>query len=480
MVEFSGSIFDTGGGMLGCGGTPAEEAKKPSAAEQLLNKVVDASTNPADDCNRSFPEEERRTFAYHLCLLETHLRIHEDFKKAQLLSDLERNEAAVKALDPETSFWDDPWQAIKEYIFSLSERVSFQSQNWLLTDAAAISFRVFNLTQDRQYLQKAEHYLDQALAHEDRSVCFDIFRSPTEPTIWPIEGYFEIQLTRLQIYQIIDPDKFYTRADELRGKLESIRFLQAQRSNAFAAEGYLNRLNTMETELLFFMDKISAPAALPLALTGYSWFRQKRQENAVILAANGMSLKDLRYGELRSQNLAGKILREENTADSIARAERMFKGVLAAPEATRKYGGFLDLGLDAFFNLALIALSNSPSKAAAAEKFSRMADWKNLPADLREALGFQISEVNFCWYFSHGTRRSCPDLKDTLGNRALELGEPDLAPEDTRTVISKIPLDEIDDTEKMALILRAIDIINIESTLREEISARWQVLPEVN
>lgn len=477
----------------GCGGKKSPE-EAPAVEDNLAQTMVD--NNPASHCEPLKGDKK----GYHLCLLEKHLKIHEDYKRSKVVQDIARDEKALATAEDEVSFWDNPLAATKNYLFSLSRSVLIQNDNWLLLDIAGKYKALSDLTRDRSvpmvdydaFLLKAEAYLKTALANPNTSICFDIYRSPFEQTIWPVEAYFELQLTRLSILLITNPGVVALSpapaeqpgtavelAQTLRGDLQSPRFLQAQRSNPKAAEGYLNRLRVMEIDQLLTIENIGETGELPPVMAELEaikkWTAAEKGRLTTSLAIDGMSLVDLTFDELRVTNLEGRILFKLGRFDEAA---AKFREVLGSPAATRKYGGFIDQGLDAAFHLLLYSLQTSGDAAAAADKFAASTgwgkDWAKLPADMRQALGLEVRNLDFCFFYSHASYLTCVEPKDIIGNITLGLGWDSLIPRDRTLALSSFMPES--NREKLEVMMRALELISTDLNLKNEVFTRWLAL----
>ena len=170
----------------------------------------------------------------------------------------------------------------------------------------------------------------------------------------------------------------------------------------------------------------------------------------------------------------GKAPADRDFSESI----KLFQAVLAAPETTRKYGGFLDLGLESFGNLLYIAISGSASRKEAAEKFNSYIDWEkvNQLPDFKETLGLLVRRESYCSLFANATRETCPEPKEVMGNIFLYLGRPDLAPNDTKAVITEINLNDpaISDPEtRLDIAIRCLQSSEVDKKLLGSIVAWW-------
>jgi len=195
-----------------------------------------------------------------------------------------------------------------------------------------------------------------------------------------------------------------------------------------------------------------------------------------------MSLKDLQHDALLAENLTGKL---EASRKNYAVAVTHFQAVLYLPLATKKYGGFLDLGIESFYNLMLLSLQTSPTLDEAAEKFDRAVDWQKIASndlvDLRESLGLVIREQKWTdavrQDFEQRAKLKIVKPSEILGDYALSLGRPGLAPEENATIESELPKTEYaTPAAKLELFYKILDYTKLPFDQKAQIVALYTLL----
>ncbi|MFH1390319.1 MAG: hypothetical protein ABIH56_06345 [Candidatus Margulisiibacteriota bacterium] len=448
--------------------------------------VIPNRKTPEETCNEVSPPLPPREF--HLCVIDENLKIHEAYRQRALAETVARTNHVLELVEQAPpNFWQNPIDAVEHGFLSIFRHANSQTDNWLLLEAARKGVYLFYLTEEPANLQRSLRFLEVAKENRDTSLCFDTdpasWADLRSETIFPVEGYFEIKLTMLQIYNITDPGKAALLSREIEGELASSRIITAQRSNPISAQGYVNRLRLLQSNLALFETSPDLDKAINIARESQRWAEVESNRPMSYLLLYGLSRKDLRHDALQAQITTAKLLMRKEMGKAPADRDfsesiRIFQDVLAAPESTRKYGGFLDLGLESFSNLLYIAISSSASRNEAADKFNSYIDWNkiNQLPDFKETLGLLVRRESYCSLFANATRETCPEPKEVIGNIFLYLGRPDLAPLDTKAVITEINLNDpsISDPEtRLDIAIRCLQSSEVDKKLLGSILSWW-------
>jgi tetratricopeptide (TPR) repeat protein len=409
-------------------------------------------------CNRFLETEE----AYHFCMLDRNLLIHEAVRKrAEEATFADADKALAKLQSSRNAF-------------SLARRVNFQTDNWLLLSAARLSTHEAHLYMyqnkmelAQRALNKARSYVEAALENYNPKVTFDIqrftdVRDLKATTVHPVEGYFELRTTQIDIMltqSILDPSHqahALQISEVLNRELENARFLHAQGVDPKSSEGYINRIRM--TIVNHFLSNLN-PNHDPMQWMGkvdlaYQWAGERYNQWVVTTWANGSNLKDLLHDRLAAQLTRGRILLLSGKEDE---AVKIFQEVLNHPTTTRVYGGFLDLGLDALFYLLGVAIYNSSSREEAAKKASAIIDWNkiNQLVDVKEAVGLFIRERDWRGDVAAHTRVEVGNHNNFTGDLALHLRS-SWAPSPKTNMISQVNLGKLSDQQKLATLMDTI------------------------
>lgn len=425
---------------------------------------------------------------YHECVLEENLQIHEDFRRKSKARDLEQIPIALRMIDNKTPFTTDSKQAAKELIYSLAAKANPQASNWVRLSAAKLSIYYAGLVYDRykdkvmreKYWEIAHDYLQEALANKNTNIGYDIswksISNPWQAPIYYVEGYFELQLTLFQFYTLYKPKEALTLGTKLEKELRDEAFLRAQGSNLVSAEGYLHRLRLLRGTQTFYQQGYNLWQAIGEAQESQRWAKEKHAMSGFYLWTKGMNKKDLKHDTIMSRVLEAKLLIKANQFE---KAKTILQGVMKNPYATRKYGGFGNLGVEALALLFYIALLDSNSKPQAAAKFHQMVDWHHLneQKDFKEMLGLLLRGKNFWYYAEWVLGAKISSGWDSLGELSLWFDSPKLAPENKGPIESEVDLTKI--TNKVKLfdqIMRSLRMADIEPRLRNKIIKHWEAL----
>jgi hypothetical protein len=460
-------IEPIGSGNAVWGGAPAapsaegERDKKPRILA-YAPPPLDAPRHPYCDV----PKISRVDF--HFCVLETNWQQREFTRKKayeETTTTLD-NSLGLVSKEPKGAI-----QHIKGFLFSLARRIYFQADNWLLLDTAKKSMDMFFFSRGEQsYLTRAGQYLEIALKNKS-SASFDLyhwssFKDAFSPSIKPVEAYFELKLFRFQLLSLFDYHRALALGRELEGELRNSRLVQAQGSNDVSAEGYMNRLR-----LLYGFAGIYNPAMDPNQALQYVRYaraqaEKKHAESVIGLKSYDMNKKDLKYDILLSRIVEGRLLAKAGKYDA---ALEVFQKLFNEPAAFRKYGGFLDIGLQAFFSILQIALATSTSLEEASNKFQRLVPWDRIASeafvDFRESAGLLIRQEKS----GYSKVKTSKDW-DLQGNWALYLDRPGLAPKDTTPVLSERKLANYKTPrEKVELFMRLLKYSQLEFGQKNDI-----------
>ncbi|MBU1026473.1 MAG: hypothetical protein KKA31_01965, partial [Candidatus Margulisbacteria bacterium] len=318
------------------------------------------------------------------------------------------------------------------------------------------------------YLKKAEQYILAALANADTNQIHDLLNVTWGPSIFPVEAYFELKLTLLQVLSIAQkPKEALALADRIEAELKSPRVLVAQRSDSVSAEGYLNRLYLLRAFAGIYNPEMSPADGLVYAMKAHAWAKAQHEKPGIYLAAWEMSKKDLKYDTLLSLIIMGRLYPKLNQFDA---ARKVFQQAFAAPEAVRREEGFLDIGLQSFYGLANIALADSESLKEAAEKFDEWVDWNKITSashvDFRESMGMIIKKETLAAWLSgfFGV-----DVEDIFPSK--------YDPED---VISEIEISDYKTPlERLKLAMKLIDHVDIPYDQKEEVMTFYNLLADL-
>jgi len=449
--------------------------------------------------------------AFHGCVSDYTLLIQAEIEQRsarQVFDELDRN---LRMINQQTPITTSVWDAFTEFIFGVSERVNIQVGNWILLDASNKALEMYYVSsEDRAYLEKANAYLNQGLNHVQTSTNFDIVRNPLailsgedNKTIRPVDGYFELSITMLQVYNLQDPTSLRGHIARLRRELGDIRYLTAQAYDEISAQGHLNRLKMIEASLaLSRMPEINIYTALALANEAIKWTEETISSNFMYLTLYGFNLKDLRYDNISARVLKGRLLMKmaQDAPDDkkylyYNQARETFQAVLSDPVTTRKYGGFLDMGLQAFFGLVQIDLQSSRTVEEAAQKLDRDVKWNWLFSpegeDFMEALNLMTREESLTSKVTASLntrdiidRESAPDklarvirdLKSIMGNISLYMNWPSWAPKDSEPVLSQLNIKTVDPKERLKRIMQYFHRVQFPSMQKREIFDAYRLV----
>jgi hypothetical protein len=380
-------------------------------------------------------------------------------------------------------------ESAKGALFNRARRINFQTENKLLLEAARKSTDMYFRSKDEKagkvYLAKAEKYLTTALANADNNLSFDLYRSPREffsPTIHPVEAYFELQLARFLALSLTDPGAALTYSQEIRNGLESRRILQAQRSDDAHAAGYLNRLRILYGFAGLYNPAMDLNKAIASVRQGYDWAQTTHDRNLVMVISDSMNKKDLRYDSLLARVIEGRLLVK---AGRYGDALNIFQALLKEPEAAKKYGGFLDIGQQAFFGIMHISLLTAGTLNQAAANFERNIDWQTLAgdnmADLRESLGLVIRDQSWKDKLKSGleqaVKREVSSPSDFLGEYSLYLDRPWLALKEDSPIKHELKLADCKTPrDKLDLFIKLLDYIEFPFDQKASLISQYNML----
>ncbi|KPJ68670.1 hypothetical protein AMJ44_05795 [candidate division WOR-1 bacterium DG_54_3] len=444
-------------------GVPVPSFSAPIFNQKSL-KIAQAAPAPQG----TQKEAEKKHFA----LVERNWDLREKIRKKAIAKTLRLMGEALDMLGKESK---GLIQKVKEFAFSEARKSYFQVENHLMLDAAEKCINMFYFSRgiETQYLAKAEKYIRRGLANKDTRQCHDIIRfsyddlfGERSETIFPVEAYFKLKLALFQVYSHIEQKKALAWGKEIETELNNPRVIQAQRSNRVAAQGYLHRLNILRGIAGLYNPFISYQEAFNYAEKAHLWAKEHHTDNTVELSVWGMNKKDLRYDMLNSQIIMGRLLVKMRKYEE---ARQIFQAALKEPEAVKKYGGFLDIGLTAFFGLVHLAIVTSTSLKEATQKLEEWIPWDLIASedfmDLRESLGLVIRRENLTASFL-----------EIFGDWALYLDAPSLAPEDSSDIVSELNILDYKPKDKMALLMKLIDYVEIPYDQRSEIIKMYDLL----
>jgi len=486
------------------------------AENQLSIWWTQATGNRPQDEPANLPDCDADTLppvAYHMCMLDRNLFLHEDLRASAEEASSERADRALRLIRDEVSFTGDFWPAMEDYYnyysdalssprasestFSFFRSVNFQTDNWLLLDAAKISFYSYSIARIRnapeaeqmEHLVRARNYVEAALANSNESISFDLFRFSAEnlssEEIHPVEAYFELRMVQLQLYMaFMDHDASYrdrahTLAQAINTSLEDERLLQAQGSYTDSAAGYVNRVRLLTLSQSIYHPRTNLDEALEEARASYTWAteRQDAWSGTAGIWVDGMFRKDLQHDAMLARMNMGRIYWIQGEEDQ---AISVFRQILHSQVTTREYGGFLDLGMESTFHLLRIAVTRAGSRAEAAEEFNRIFDWDLLISrpDFREALGLAIREES-------SLPSALTELTHTqegwfwswMGNTSLEFGS-NWAPRNTTPFISELDLADLSDQERLGLLIQCVARRHYDNPLVHPTVTAWEAWEE--
>lgn len=445
---------------------------------------------------------------YHFCVLEENLKIHEKYRETVRRNTMAETERVLGLVDNGQPAPQDDWQRLERDAFSIFRGVASQTDNWLLLEAARKSIYLADLTDDEK--QKAEQYnnavhlLETAQANSDHTVNFDFYRNPWTQTeiIFPVEGYFEIKLTLLQVLNIIDRPRAAKVAKEIDDDLHDPRVLQAQRSNPVSAGGYINRLKLLKGNLALYQNDPDLDDALKAVSESSAWIEEMSRGPLPYTAVPyatvfGMNMKDLEHDRLLALMTTAHLHRRkaeafhnQDQSSAAAReyeeAAKIFKQVFDSPLATQKYGGFLNMGLEAFFSLLRIAIVTAKDKTEAAKYFDRLVgDWQKIEQrpDFKESIGLLIRQRSLNSLFSEVARINYPDWEEIAGDAQLKLRLPlpafllRLALTDNKTIISEIKLSDppLNTPEaRLGTVIKCLKVSDVDKKKLEMVLDWWK------
>ena len=437
--------------------------------------------------NQCGPEEEE-----HFRQLKESWQNREEVRQKAFTDSIGMIDQGLNLVDNKTA---GAAERLKRAVFNTGRRANFQAENWLLLEAARKSTNMYFRSKDEKagkvYLAKAEKYLTTALANADNNLSFDIYRSPREffsPTIHPVEAYFELQLARFQVLSLLDPgaavgNKVMPGYDkEISDGLNSRRTLQAQRSDQVSAGGYLNRLRILYGFAGLYNPAMNIDQALASVRQGHDWAQATHEKNVVVLKKWGMNKKDLRYDALLSRTIEARLLIK---AGRYGDALNIFRALLKEPEAVKKYGGFLDIGQQAFFGIMHISLLTAGTLNQAAANFERNVDWQTLAGenmtDLRESLGLVIRDQSWKDKLKSGleqaVKREVGGPSDFLGEYSLYLDRPWLAMKEDSPIKHELKLAACKTPrDKLDLFIKLLDYIEFPFDQKASLISPYNML----
>ncbi|MBN3033707.1 MAG: hypothetical protein JW873_06395 [Candidatus Saganbacteria bacterium] len=408
----------------------------------------------------------------HFRRLEENWQKREEVRQSAFTDSLGLIDQGLHLVDKEPK---GAGEYIQGTVFNAGRRANFQTKNSLLLEASRMSLDMYFRSQgETSYLTKALKYLDTALANADTSQSHDIWRLPLTKAIHPVDEYFELQLARFQVLSLIDPGAAVSKDpvkkpgydEKIKADLASRRVLTAQRSDFDHAGGYLNRLRILYGFAGLYNPAMDLNKAIASVREGRDWALMTHKRNLIAVEGLGMNKKDLRYDSLLARVIEGRLLIK---AGRYGEAVTIFQSLLKEPAAVKKYGGFLDVGQQAFFGLMQISLATAGTLNQAAANFAKNIDWQALAgenmADLRESLGLVIRGLNWRdktkMLLEQGVKREVTGILENEGKIALRLDWPGLAgPENSpvkyelQLTNCKTPLD------KLSLFIKLLDYID--------------------
>jgi tetratricopeptide (TPR) repeat protein len=462
----------------------AAPAPAPGAAPDPCAKL---KTLPAD--LRQCREDQ------HDLLLERNWDKRETTRKKALSDTIARIDRSLDLVDDKN---DGLLEGVKGFVFNEARRANFQVDNWLMLDAARKSVDMFYRSRgDLSYLRRAATYLQLGLDNADTNASFDIYtfslKDLFSPTIHPVEAYFEMEMTRFQVLSILKPAAALKYGHDIEAELKSLRVTKAQRATRVSAQGYLNRLRIFYGFAGLYnpamaKDVSLKKAALQAVRDAHVWAAANHEEGLVYLKKWGMNKKDLRYDTLTSKVIEGRLLIKTG---QYAEALKLFQALLREPEASKKYGGFLDIGLQAFYNILHISLATSPTLSEAARKFDTAIDWKQIASgdfvDFRESIGLVIRDQKRTDVarekIGEWAKTEVPKYSDILGEYSLLLGWPRLAPKEDSPIHQpngEISLADYKTPEdKLALFMRLLKYVEFPFDQKAEVDQLYNTLQGV-
>ena len=485
-----------------------------------MSNILDIITDKIADVlwyvngNSGIPECDKKLKVtdppkYHLCTLDRNLKIHQSFQDKTINTTTKKFVSGILLMEGKASFWSAPLIASKQYLYSFIKSANPQIGNWLKLDAARKRLWLADYTQrledvdNRQntqtkeyHLRMAEQYLRKALKNKNRNIGFDINRSLSEiwntPPIHPIEGYFEIKLTLIQVLTITKPSEAAKLHNELSLELKSTRVLQAQGSNLISAEGYLHRLRLLKANLAFYQPNKNIPDAIAQAKQSMRWTMSKVQLSLPYLWSYGMSRMDLAHDHLLAKLRVGELellraLRTKGGPKNFGAAQKIFTELLDTPLVTRKYGGFGNLGLQALAYLTWISNYGASNKQDAAQKFDQIKIgnqplWQLIDSnqDFKEMLGLLVRQRTVRNSLNDVFKIDLPDIWDVLGNIGLKMDWKawGFSPKNKGRIESEIKLSNYPTAlERYDIILRGLVVVKVQPKLRQANVLNFRFMP---
>lgn len=429
------------------------------------------------DCDRSILTSEE----YFYCMLEHNAELNRcmtNIVERSIIADADRLLGLVNG-EPEGEF-----AAYFDTLFSIGRRFNPQTDNWLLLEAALIALNNYQTLKHQDELYRSNepleelraqrcHYLDQALAYikaalntPGQGYGFDYARFGTlgyitEEPIPYIEGYFELQAARITIYQSYATEgeanetlylaNIDALSSQLYRELNDFHFVVAMGSSFGNTEGYINRIRLMLNEQLLWDPHAELPALLEDARESYRWSSQQEALPLIAIWYYGMQHKDLVHDTLsaRLQEARVELRRNQEGEATQIFQETLFDNLITS----REYGGYLDIGTEAFFYLLSIAFNpyDDPTvdnRDAVAERFTELIggdngwNWIDTHPDFKETLGLIIRQRDWRSFapnlpgFQNIQRSNAGQL---IGQWMLELGV-DWAPANNTSILLELDL----------------------------------------
>ncbi|OGB89483.1 hypothetical protein A2625_01025 [candidate division WOR-1 bacterium RIFCSPHIGHO2_01_FULL_53_15] len=322
----------------------------------------------------------------------------------------------------------------------------------LLMTAARWAIDMFFISAKPEYLTLAEQFLRYNLAtNVDHSQLRHLpYAEKKSHQVYPVHDYIQTQLFLLQALSLHNPGGAIEFSNEIEAMLDNPDCLASHGIDDISREGYLNQIRIFKGYRYIFNPPsrgLAESNVLDLLAKSVIWSGEKQGRFLPALWwVDEMSRKDLRFDELTAELLNAHIkARDKLTAEDAISAYKVI--LFDRPETTRKYGGFLKIGLEAFFGILIACFfpldpAAEPDPATEfdpAAEFEKYIDWDKLYqpkyADLREALGLLVREESRFSRTARGVGFDWdPTPKAAIGNLGLELGLRDVALQDNTPV----------------------------------------------
>ncbi|MDD4179535.1 MAG: hypothetical protein PHH14_05750 [Candidatus Margulisbacteria bacterium] len=465
----------------------------------------ETQTLPVPQCARE--EQATAPEAYHRCQVKRRYVLSEN-KKVKTLEESVNSLTVTDSLGKpnlNNARWFEKYAAWAKTWLVSKDRSTPHFANNLNLHLAEEYINMFYLSENRQYLKLANQRLFENLQNNLIAGRTDVSVSEkTAPSRYPTYSYFETQLLRIQVLSLQGDGTAVSLANQLERELSDPAFLSRQivsleSTRVTSAKAYLNRLHIFKLFKFLYSPQgaagFSREEALTMAQESYTWANNQHDRWLVIIPipwvpigglwSDNMSRKDLKYDMITAQLLSAMIYAKSEAGESkekkienFTKAIDELKKLLTIPEVSRKYGGFLDIGLIAFGSILKLSMQISRLRgenlAQAADRWSGQTDWQMIGdsahRDLRESLGLLSTEVTW-----EGINVYNP-ANEMLGSVALKLGHEFLVPTDDTPIRSELPIANLSNKEKLATIMSLIDYIDIPDRLRTEIKRNYRLL----